>query len=124
MDPDAPASLEDGLFGLGNSVDEARVVVIPVPFEATTSYRQGTALAPARVLEASLQVDLHDLETGPVYEAGVAMLEAPDWGRPQRERVTRSPTPSAPGCSKKPGGSWLEGRSQPCSAATTPAPSG
>jgi agmatinase len=75
FDVDGPASLEDGLFGLGSRPDTAAVVVIPVPFEASTSYRKGTRQAPANVLEASLQVDLHDLETGPVYEAGISMLE-------------------------------------------------
>src|SRR5690606_33894286 len=74
FDPDAPAEGE-GLFGLPHSVDEARVRVLPVPFEATTSYRQGTAGGPLAVLEASQQVDLCDLETGTPWRAGIAMEE-------------------------------------------------
>jgi agmatinase len=72
FDPDAPAS-GDGLFGLPHTPDEAAVVVIPVPFEATASYRRGTRDAPDAVLEASRQVDLHDLETGEPWRAGIAM---------------------------------------------------
>ena len=57
FDPDAAAT-GDGLFGLDTRPQDARVVVIPVPFDATTSYRPGTASGPAAVLEASKQVDL------------------------------------------------------------------
>jgi agmatinase len=49
--------------------------VIPVPFDATTSYRKGTAHGPAAVLAASRQVDLFDLDFGRPYETGIAMLE-------------------------------------------------
>lgn len=74
FDPDAPAS-GDGLFGLPNTADDAALVVVPVPFEATASYRRGTAGAPAAIREASMQVDLHDLETGEPWRAGLAMAD-------------------------------------------------
>ena len=73
FDPDAAAT-GDGLFGLSTNPVDASVVVIPVPFDATTSYRPGTARGPAAVLEASKQVDLEDLQYGPIWEAGIAML--------------------------------------------------
>lgn len=73
FDPGAAAAF-DGIYGLPHSVDEARVVVVPVPWDATTSYRAGTSLGPAAILEASRQVDLFDTETGRPYEAGIAML--------------------------------------------------
>jgi len=72
FDPDAAAT-GDGLFGLSTTPAAASVVVIPVPFDATTSYRPGTAGGPAAVLEASKQVDLEDLQYGPVWQAGIAM---------------------------------------------------
>lgn len=77
FDPNAAALPDSGVFGLPHSPDEAKVVLIPVPFEATTSYGGGTAEGPAAILEASKQVDLFDLDTGRPYEAGIAMLEAP-----------------------------------------------
>lgn len=64
----------EGLFGLGTPLAEAGVVIVPVPFEATTSYGRGTARGPAAILEASDQIDLFDLETGRPYEAGIALL--------------------------------------------------
>ncbi len=77
FDPNAPAQPDSGLFGLTFTPEEARVVVLPVPFEATTSYGGGTADGPRAILEASKQVDLFDLDTGRPYEKGIAMLALP-----------------------------------------------
>ncbi len=72
FDPDSPA-IGDTLYGLPHTVEQAAVVVVPVPFEATTSYRRGTKDGPAAILRASAQVDLHDTETGDPWERGIAM---------------------------------------------------
>ena len=78
----------EGLYGLGTPLDEAGVVVVPVPYEATVSYGAGTAGAPAAILDASDQVDLFDLDTGHPYRAGIAMLpesaEVHSWNREAR----------------------------------------
>ena len=76
FDPDAAAT-GDGLFGLDTRPEDARIVVIPVPFDTTTSYRAGTANGPAHVLEASKQVDLQDIQYGPIWQAGISMLPIP-----------------------------------------------
>jgi agmatinase len=76
FDPDAAAT-GDGIYGLPFTPEESRVVVVPVPFEATTSYGGGTSKGPEAVLEASRQVDLFDRETGRPYEQGIAMLDLP-----------------------------------------------
>lgn len=73
FDPSA-ASGHDGLYGLPSTPEEAAVVIVPVPWEATVSYGAGTADGPAAILEASRQVDLLDRETGRPYQAGIAML--------------------------------------------------
>jgi agmatinase len=69
------AAAGDGLFGLPTSPKQSRVVVVPVPFEATVSYGDGTANGPAAVLAASHQVDLFDRRNGRPYEQGIAMLD-------------------------------------------------
>jgi agmatinase len=76
FDPNA-AALGDGLFGLPHAPDQSKVVLVPVPWEATVSYGAGTASAPAAILRASRQVDLFDKETGRPYERGIAMLDIP-----------------------------------------------
>ncbi|MBI5546810.1 MAG: agmatinase family protein [Deltaproteobacteria bacterium] len=77
FDPNAAAQPGSGIFGLPHSVNDARVVLLPVPFDATTSYAKGAARGPAAILEASKQVDLFDIETGKPYEQGIAMVEYP-----------------------------------------------
>jgi agmatinase len=76
FDPSAAASPSSGVFGLPDKPQDARVVLLPVPFEATTSYGGGTSAGPDAILAASRQVDLFDLEMGRPYEAGIAWLEA------------------------------------------------
>jgi agmatinase len=77
FDPNAAAPPGSGIYGLPFTPDEAKVVLIPVPWEATVSYGGGTGRGPEAILEASRQVDLLDLETGKPYEAGIAMLPIP-----------------------------------------------
>lgn len=87
FDPNAASSPDSGVFGLPHSADEAHVILVPVPFEATTSYGGGTADGPAAVLEASRQVDLFDVETGRPYERGLHMLEEPKEVRAWNDRA-------------------------------------
>lgn len=75
FDPDAAASPDAGVYGLPFTPDEAKVVLVPVPFEATTSYGGGAADGPAAILSASKQVDLFDPEIGRIWEPGIAMLD-------------------------------------------------
>lgn len=75
FDPNAAAAEDSGIFGLPYSVSEAKLVLIPVPWEATTSYGGGTSQGPQAILAASKQVDLFDLELGNFFEAGIAMLD-------------------------------------------------
>src|SRR5437763_3044931 len=83
FDPNAAAAPDSGIFGLNHTPDSARVVLVPVPFDATTRYGGGTSQGPAAILRASKQVDLWDLETGKPYEAGIAMLPEPKFPEPR-----------------------------------------
>lgn len=74
FDPNSAASDDSGIFGLPYSHKESKLVYLPVPWEATTSYGGGTSKGPAAIFEASKQVDLFDLEVERPYEAGFYML--------------------------------------------------
>lgn len=74
FDPDGPAADDSGIYGLPHDANEARVHVLGVPFDATTSYRKGAAHGPSAVFAASKQVDLFDLEFDSPYRAGIHML--------------------------------------------------
>lgn len=77
FDPDAAARPGAGIFGLPHLLGDARIVLLPVPFDATTSYGNGTANGPDAIFDASLQVDLLHRRFGRIYEQGIHML-APD----------------------------------------------
>lgn len=71
FDPNAAAAENSGVFGLPHTEAEASLVYLPIPWEATVSYRSGTARGPAAILAASRQVDLFDLDVERPYEAGL-----------------------------------------------------
>jgi agmatinase len=74
FDPDGEATY-DGIYGLPTRPEDAALVLIPVPWEVTVSYRGGTAHGPAAILAASHQVELFDRETGHPYRRGIAMAD-------------------------------------------------
>lgn len=74
FDPNAAAAPDSGIFGLSSTEDGAEFVLIPVPFDATTSYRRGAAGGPDAIVEASRQIDLFDLDLGRIYESGIALM--------------------------------------------------
>ena len=53
-----------GVLPTPRSFDESATVILPVPFDRTTSYVQGTRHGPRELLLASAQVELWDEEVG------------------------------------------------------------
>ncbi len=74
FDPNAASTSDTGIFGLPYSVNEASLVLLPVPWEVTTSYQAGTVKGPSTILKASRQLDLFDSELGNIYQKGIAIL--------------------------------------------------
>jgi len=92
-DPDQAPLADAGLFGLPFTPDDARLVIVPVPWDATTSYRPGTSRGPDVIRTASHQLDLYDPELGEPWRAGIAMLPIPDdvraWNAAARAHAER-----------------------------------
>jgi agmatinase len=64
-----------GLDEEAGAFERARVVILPVPYEATTSFGAGTGAGPAAIVEASRYIELYDQELdAEPYELGVATL--------------------------------------------------
>lgn len=76
-DPAASVSADFGIFGVPRTFEDSRVILLPVPWEVTTSYGSGASFGPQLIRQASEQVDLFDLEVGNAYEAGYFMLPYP-----------------------------------------------
>lgn len=72
---DGSAAPGEGIFGLDDTPEDAGVVLVAAPWEATTSYGRGASQGPAAIAAASVQVDLFDIELGEPYRAGIAMIE-------------------------------------------------
>ncbi len=62
-----------GIFGLPHSLESAEVVVVPVPWDVTTSGNEGTAQGPAAIVHTSPQLDLYHPKFYDVCQAGIAM---------------------------------------------------
>ncbi|MBK9293524.1 MAG: agmatinase family protein [Oligoflexia bacterium] len=77
FDPNGPASDKDGIFGLNYTINESKLVLLPVPWEVTTSYGGGTSQGPRAIFKASKQIDLYDLELGSFYKYGICMDKMP-----------------------------------------------
>lgn len=73
FDSNAPTTSET-LFGLPFGEDHSDMIIIPVPWEVTVSYRGGTADGPAAILEASSQVDLYLPRIKDAWTMGIHML--------------------------------------------------
>jgi agmatinase len=66
------------LFGVTCPLEEASVVIIPVPWEVTASSRSGTSLGPESILKASYELgsmDRHSVAS--IQELGIALLPIP-----------------------------------------------
>ncbi len=72
-DPNSVGNPDNNIFGLPTTEEDARLVILPVPWEVTVSYNAGTARAPEHVLNASLQVDLFDPDMPDTWKQGFYM---------------------------------------------------
>ncbi len=60
FDPNVASNPNNNIFGLPFTEEEAKLVLVPVPWEVTASYGVGTARSPEHIFKASMQVDLFD----------------------------------------------------------------
>ena len=74
FDPNSVGLKSNNIFGLPFSESESAVVLLPVPWEVTVSYRQGTARGPEHIFDASLQIDLYDPDVVDGWKKGFHML--------------------------------------------------
>ena len=78
FDPNTPGDPAAQIYGLPFTCEEADIVLVPVPWEVTTSYGGGTSRGPAAIRAASFQVDLFHPEFPDLWKRGVAMDAIPE----------------------------------------------
>jgi agmatinase len=75
FDPNNAGNPNNNIFGLPFSEDDARLVIVPIPWEVTVSFGAGTARSAEQIMRASLQVDLFDPEVLDGWKQGFFMKE-------------------------------------------------
>jgi agmatinase len=73
FDPNNVSNPDNNIFGLPTTEEDARVIILPIPWEVSVSYGSGTARAPEAINKASLQVDLFDAEAPDAWRQGYYM---------------------------------------------------
>lgn len=78
FNPNDPARPDAGIYGLPHNENSAGIIVIPVPWEVTVSYRGGTFRGPEAIRSASMQVDLHHHDFPELWRQGIWMDSFPE----------------------------------------------
>lgn len=73
FDPNSVGLKSNNIYGLPFEEDDAELVLLPVPWEVTTSYRDGTSRGPEQIFESSLQIDLYDPDVTDGWKKGFYM---------------------------------------------------
>jgi agmatinase len=87
FDLNSPGDPGSSLFGLPFDTNDAEVVVVPVPWDVTVSYKDGASKGPEAVLRASAQVDLYDPSVPDAWKIGLAMDEISEEVREAASRL-------------------------------------
>lgn len=77
FNPNENGLISHGIFGLPFGVEESKMVLVPVPWEATVSYHGGTSEGPKAILDASQQIDLFNYLNPNGWKEGIAMDDIP-----------------------------------------------
>src|SRR5918997_1667642 len=84
FDPNSAGNPNNNIFGLPFSQQDARLVILPIPWEVTVSFGSGTARSAEQIMSASLQVDLFDPALPDAWRQGFFLRE------PDRKILLRS----------------------------------
>ncbi len=74
FDPNSAGLKMNNIFGLPFKEEDAMLVLLPVPWEVTVSYRDGTSRGPENIFNASMQIDLYDPDVTDGWKKGFYML--------------------------------------------------
>ncbi|MEY3236932.1 MAG: hypothetical protein RI883_1033 [Bacteroidota bacterium] len=73
FDPNGVGIANGNLFGFPVTENEADIVIIPIPWDATASYGKGTSDGPQAILDASVQLDFYHPKLENAFQTKVFM---------------------------------------------------
>ncbi len=71
FDPNSVTVKNGNFMGLPFDEESADLLILPIPWDVTTSYREGTCTAPQNILQASYQLDFSNPYFGNSYQKGI-----------------------------------------------------
>jgi len=74
FDENAAGNPDNTIFGLPFAFEDAKLVILPVPWEVTVSYGSGTARVAEHIFKASLQVDILDADYPKCWQSGIYLM--------------------------------------------------
>jgi agmatinase len=66
-------------IGLPFDESEAEIVLLPVPWDVTVSFAEGTSSGPQNILNCSSQLDLYDSDLEDAWKIGIFMKQPDSW---------------------------------------------
>lgn len=73
FDPNGVGVNNGNIFGFPYTIEDAEIVIIPIPWDATASFGKGTSNGPYRILEASTQLDFYHPKFPEAWKTRIAM---------------------------------------------------
>ena len=90
FDFDELLTQDKNIFGLPFNAEESEIIIIPVPWDVSVSYNDGTSNAPEAIKAASTQLDLFDYEYGMPWKAGIFMEDVSEHWRAKNKKQRKS----------------------------------
>ena len=89
FNPNDVGNINNNIFGLPFNSSESDVIIIPVPWDVTTSYRQGTSKAPKEIFDASFQIDLFDPFYKDIWKSGISMENVSEYWKQKNKKLRK-----------------------------------
>lgn len=89
FNPNDTGQHNGNIFGLPYNLDDAQLVILPVPWDVTVSYHDGTAKGPKAILEASPQIDFYDEDVKEAWKLKIYQLPISDHWYKQSKRLRK-----------------------------------
>jgi len=64
----------NGIYGFPFDYNNSKLIILPVEWDVTCSYKDGTSNAPEKIKEASFQLDIYNEIYGNIWEQGIYLL--------------------------------------------------
>ena len=87
LDLDDVSVHNGNFFGFSSTIEEAKIIFLPVPWDVTTSYGDGTANGPQAILDASYQLDYYDFDLPDAWQISYGMVQIDPDIKAKNDRV-------------------------------------